>query len=334
MELVEHIDRIALDTGFSGAVRVDRDGEVALARAYGQAHRGLGVPNTVDTQFAVASGNKGLTALAVVSLIEEGVLELATTARSILGPDLPLIADDVTVESLLAHRSGIGDYIDEDDESIGPTDHVLAVPVHELATTEQFLAVLDGFPTKFPVGERFSYCNGGFVVLALLAERASGTPFHDLVAERVCRPAGLDRSAFLRSDELPGTAAVGYLDGEGPRSNVFHLPVRGSGDGGLYTTVGDVHRFWAAFLGGRIVSPAWVAEMTRPRSDVPDEGMRYGLGFWLHATGAAVILIGADAGVSFRSVHDPAAGITHTVVSNTTSGAWKVTRALDDLLST
>ena len=334
MELVAHIDRIALDTGFSGAVRVDRDGEVALARAYGQAHRGLGVPNTVDTQFAVASGNKGLTALAVVSLIEEGVLELATTARSILGPDLPLIADDVTVESLLAHRSGIGDYIDEDDESIGPTDHVLAVPVHELATTEQFLAVLDGFPTKFPVGERFSYCNGGFVVLALLAERASGTPFHDLVAERVCRPAGLDRSAFLRSDELPGTAAVGYLDGEGPRSNVFHLPVRGSGDGGLYTTVGDVHRFWAAFLDGRIVSPAWVAEMTRPRSDVPDEGMRYGLGFWLHATGAAVILIGADAGVSFRSVHDPAAGITHTVVSNTTSGAWKVTRALDDLLST
>jgi CubicO group peptidase (beta-lactamase class C family) len=334
VELVDHVDRIALDTRFSGVVRVDREGEVVLAKAYGDAHRALGVPNTVDTQFGVASGNKGLTALVVVGLIDDGVLDLATTARSILGPDLPLIADDVTVESLLAHRSGIGDYIDEDDESIGPVDYVMPVPVHRLATTEDFLAVLDGFPTKFPAGERFSYCNGGFVVLALLAERASGTPFHDLVADRVCGPAGMESTAFHRSDELPGRAALGYLDAEGPRTNIFHLPVRGTGDGGMYTTAGDVHTFWDAFMAGRIVSPERVAGMTRPRSDVPEEGMRYGLGFWLHATSDAVILIGSDAGASFRTVHDPAAGITHTVVSNTTSGAWPVTRALDDLLST
>jgi len=334
MDLAGSVDRIALDTRFSGVVRVDRGGEVALAKAYGDAHRALGVPNTVDTHFGVASGNKALTALAVVGLIDDGVLALDTTARSILGPDLPLIADDVTVESLLAHRSGIGDYIDEDDESIGPTDYVMPVPVHRLATTEDFLAVLDGFPTKFAAGERFSYCNGGFVVLALMAERAAGTPFHDLVAERVGGPAGMDSTAFLRSDELPGRAAMGYLDAEGPRSNILHLPVRGTGDGGIYTTAGDVHTFWEAFMAGRIVSPEWVAEMTRPRSNVPEEGMRYGLGFWLHATSDAVILIGADAGASFRTLHDPTGGITHTVVSNTTSGAWPVTRALDDLLST
>ncbi len=334
MDLARSVDRIAHDTDFSGVVRVDRDGAVELARAYGEAHRALGVPNTVETQFAVASGNKTLTALAVISLIEDGVLDLATTARSILGPDLPLIADDVTVESLLANRSGIGDYLDEEDETVGLTDYVLPVPVHQLATTEQFLAVLDGHPTKFPVGERFSYCNGGFMVLALLAERASGRPFHDLVAERVCRPAGMDRSAFLRSDELPGSAAIGYLGTEGLRSNIFHLPVRGNGDGGMYTTVGDVHTFWDAFLGGRIVPTAWVAEMIRPRSDVPEEGMRYGLGVWLHATTDAVILLGADAGASFRTLHDPATRATYTVVSNTTSGAWPMVRALDDLLST
>jgi CubicO group peptidase (beta-lactamase class C family) len=334
VDLARSVDRIAHDTDFSGVVRVDRDGAVELARAYGEAHRALGVPNTVETQFAVASGNKTLTALAVISLIEDGVLDLATTARSILGPDLPLIADDVTVESLLANRSGIGDYLDEEDETVGLTDYVLPVPVHQLATTEQFLAVLDGHPTKFPVGERFSYCNGGFMVLALLAERASGRPFHDLVAERVCRPAGMDRSAFLRSDELPGSAAIGYLGTEGLRSNIFHLPVRGNGDGGMYTTVGDVHTFWDAFLGGRIVPTAWVAEMIRPRSDVPEEGMRYGLGVWLHATTDAVILLGADAGASFRTLHDPATRATYTVVSNTTSGAWPMVRALDDLLST
>ena len=138
------------------------------------------IPNTVDTRFAIASGSKGLTALAVASLFEEGLLHLSTTARSVLGADLPLIGDDVTVEHLLAHRSGIGDYLDEDaDHEI--TDYVLAVPVHELVTTEGFLAVLDGYPPKFAPGERFSYCNGGYVVLALIAERVAGMPFHELV---------------------------------------------------------------------------------------------------------------------------------------------------------
>ncbi|WP_410962068.1 serine hydrolase, partial [Salmonella sp. SAL4457] len=68
------------------------------------------MPNEIDTRFGLASGTKGLTALAVVSLIEDGTLELSTTARSLLGDDLPLIRDDVTVEHLLGHRSGIGDY--------------------------------------------------------------------------------------------------------------------------------------------------------------------------------------------------------------------------------
>src|SRR4051812_12780617 len=113
-DLEESIDRLAATTGFSGVVRVDRGGRTAFARAYGLAHRGLEVPNTVDTRFGVASGNKGLTALTVASLIEEGRLSLATTARSVLGADLPLVDDEVTVEELLAHRSGIGDYFDEE----------------------------------------------------------------------------------------------------------------------------------------------------------------------------------------------------------------------------
>ena len=80
-------------------------------------------------------------------------------------------------------------------------------------------------------------------MLALLAERATGRSFYDLVDEHVCRPAEMTATAFLRSDSLPGTAAIGYL-GDG-RTNVCHLPVRGSGDGGSYTTLDDVDRFWA-----------------------------------------------------------------------------------------
>ena len=299
-----------------------------MARAYGLAHRGYEIPNAVDTRFAVASATKGLTALAVVSLIEEGLLEPATPARSVLGPDLPLIRDDVTIEHLLAHRSGIGDYLDEELEQ-DLADYLMPVPVRELATTEQYLAVLDGHPAKFAPGERFSYCNGGYVVLALIAERVSGVPFHDLVQRRVCEPAGMADTAFLRSDELPGNTALGYLVIDGAwRSNVFHLPVRGSGDGGIYSTVADLGALWRAFFAGEIVSREWVGEMVRPRSEVPSASSRYGLGFWLHASTDTAMLEGCDAGVSCRSVHDPRAGVTHTVISNTSDGAWPLARFL------
>ena len=76
---------------------------------------------------------------------------------------------------------------------------LMPVPVHQLATPEDFLAVLDGHPTKFAAGSAFSYCNGGYVVLALLAERASGVPYHDLVAKRVCEPAGMIAAHALRA---------------------------------------------------------------------------------------------------------------------------------------
>jgi CubicO group peptidase (beta-lactamase class C family) len=329
--LEPEIDAIAAANDFSGVVRIDRDGEVELAKAYGLAHRGHEIPNTVDTQFAVASGAKGLTAVTVASLIEDGLLELSTTARSVLGRDLPLIGDDVTVEHLLSHRSGIGDYLDED-AGHEITDYLMPVPVHELATTEQYLAVLDGHEPKFAPGVQFSYCNGGFVVLALIAERTSGVPFHELVRRRVCEPAGMDDSEFLRSDELPGRAALGYLTSDaGSRTNVLHLPVRGSGDGGIYSTAADVSSFWSSLFAGRLVSADWVVELVRPRSDVPRMSSRYGLGFWLHETGDAVMLEGYDAGVSFRSMRDPGRGITRTVISNTSEGAWPIARFFAEL---
>jgi len=323
--VIDDLDALAAASAFSGVVRVDRGSEVAV-KAYGLADRAHGLPNTVDTWFAIASGVKAMTALAVVSLVEEGALELATTARSVLGDDLPMIHDAVTVEHLLAHRSGIGDYLDEDAPG-EVTDYVMPVPVHSLVRTEDYLAVLDGHPSKFEPDTRFSYCNGGYVVLALIAERASGVPFHELVARRVCEPAGMTSTVFLRNDELPGRAAAGYLEAEGLRTNVLHLPVRGSGDGGVYTTVADVRTLWKAFFAGGIVSADWVLEMTRPRSDVkPDR--RYGLGFWLHPTGDSVRLEGYDAGVSFRSLHDPSTDTTCTVIANWTNGAWPVVREL------
>ena len=331
-DLAESVHRVASETGFSGVVRIDHGPEAQLSEAYGPAHRGYGVPNTVDTQFAIASGGKGFTALAIVSLIVDGTLSLDTMARSILGADLPQIADDVTLEHLITHRSGIGDYIDEENEDLDPSDYVLASPVHELAETEAFLTEVDGYPTKFRAGERFSYCNGGYIVLALIAERASGTSYHALVNERVLVPAGLEDTAFLRSDEPSGRMALGYLHPDGLRTNVLHLPVLGNGDGGIYTTAADMYTFWNALADGVIVPEEWVAEMTQPHSDAPAENARYGLGIWLAETGPTVKLVGADAGVSFYSAHDPTTRSTWTVISNTSEGAWPMVRHLRDAL--
>lgn len=326
-DLQDSVDVLALAGDFHGVVRVDRGDELLMERAYGLADRRHGIAMTPQHQLGIASGSKGFTALAVMSLVVDGVLGLDTAARSLLGDDLPLIDDGVTVEQLLAHRSGIGDYLDDD----GPVeDYAMPVPVHELSSTESFVPILDGVPMAFPPGERFCYCNGGFVVLALLAERASGVDYHDLVRQRVCRPAQMADTDFFRTDALPGRAAESYVRVDGQwRSNVLHLPVLATGDGGIYSTAADLAGFWRALFDGRIVPANVVAQMIRPRSTSPEDPRRYGLGFWLHESTDVVWLEGYDAGVSFRSVHEPLSGLTHTVIGATDAGAWPLSRLLN-----
>ena len=328
-DVAAEVDELAREQGFWGVARVDQAGVTELDVAYGLADMRHGIANTTATRFATASASKTLTALAVLQLVGRGDLAMSTPAREVLGSDLPLIADDVTIEHLLSHTSGIGDYLDEEGDT-DLNDYLMPVGVQHLARSEDFLQVLDGFPTKFPAGSAFAYCNGGFAVLAIVAERVAGQPFHELVEQHVCAPAGMTKTAFLRSDALPGDAALGYIDVDGERrTNVFHLPVRGTGDGGIYTTTADIAAFWRALYAGAIVPLDVVAEMTRPRGvDAEEPFCRYGLGVWLHPTSDVVFMEGCDTGVSFRSVHDPTRDLTHTVISNTTDGAWDVTRVL------
>ncbi|WP_457099210.1 serine hydrolase domain-containing protein [Microbacterium sp. P5_E9] len=326
----ESIETAVAERAFTGVVAVDSADERIFERASGFAHRALEVPNTVDTQFGIASGSKAFTALAIMRLVEDGNLSLDTPARQILGTDLPEIDDAVTIEHLLTHTSGIGDYLDEEAEW-EPSDYVLSVPVHTLTTAEAFLPLVDGFEQSFAPGERWAYCNGSYVVLAIILERVTREIYHDVVRRLVFAPAGLQSTDFLRLDELPRRAALGYLFDEGDRVNTLNLPVLGSGDGGAFTTAADLHGFWRALFAGQIVSPAVVAEMVRPRH-VPDEGMRCGMGFFLHATAPAVLIEGYDAGVSFQSTHLPASATTASVLGNSSEGAWPVVRAVTDAI--
>lgn len=329
--LARRIDGRAREIGFAGAVRVDDENGMRFAGGFGFADRRFDIPNLATTRMAIASGVKGITALTIMVLAQHDRVRRNTLVRELLGDDLPEIDRRVTVEHLLAHRSGIGDYIDES-AGHGIADYVLPIPVHRLDATEDYLPALEQHAQVFPPGERFAYNNSGYVVLALVAERATGTEFHELARRYVLEPAGMSRTAFLRSDRLSADAATGYLEAEGLRTNALHLPIRGSGDGGIYSTVADIRKLWSAMYSGAILPAEVVGEMTRVRSLGAEGDSDYGLGFWIDSDAGAVRLEGYDAGVSFSSCHHPREELTHTVISNWSAGAWPMARHLREAL--
>lgn len=329
-EPIDPIDRLVADLTeavergrFSAVVLVEDGDRTVLELAAGLANRADGLSMRIDTRLATASGTKGFTALTVVSMIEEGIFGFDTPLIDVVG-ELPNVDPLVTIEHLLGHTSGIGDYLDEEilDD---PDDYVLDVPVHQLLGPEDFVPILGRHPQKDPPGTRFKYNNGGYLWLALAIERGSGRSYHDEVRRRVFEPAGMTNTDFLRNDHLPAGVALGYLtDG---RTNVLHLPVIGTGDGGAYTTAPDMMRFWAAFLGGDLVGPDLVAKMSTVTSEGPPD--RYGLGFWIGPDARTVQLEGRDAGVSLRSGAHPDSGFRYCIIANNSSDVWPLAAVVD-----
>ena len=304
--LEAEIDAIAAETEFSGVVRIDQGERTELAKAYGLAHRGYGIANEVDTRFATASATKSLTALTVVSLIEEGSLELSThgSLGARLGPAAHRRRRDgrAPARAPVGHRRlpRRGGRLDlERLPAAGPGARARddrAVPrrsrrVRAEVPARRALRLLQrrlrraraDRGAREPEHRSTSSCGSGCASPPAWTTPSSSAPTN-------CR---LGRRSATSRSTAPGGA------------NVFHLPVLGTGDGGIYTTAADVSAFWRALFAGRIVPADWVGEMVRPRSDVARGSMRYGLGFWLDASRDIVVMEGCDAGVSFRSDHHP-----------------------------
>ena len=189
--MLEQLVEVAESSSFSGVVSIDDGtGGEPWTFARGLADRGHGIEVMPRTCFGIASGSKGFTALAVIGLVDDGVLSLDTTPVPCSATTCRWIDDAVTVGHLLAHRSGIGDYLDEDDAGRDhrPCDDRAGPPSRR---HRGFLGAARRVPAGLAPDERFAYNNGGYVVLALLAERGRGEPFHDLVHRRVLEPAGM-----------------------------------------------------------------------------------------------------------------------------------------------
>ena len=334
-DIGHHLDTTLEEHGFSGVIRIRQGDEIVYERAAGFADRANRIPNKLNTRFGTASGTKFFTALAIGRLIEAGRLSLDTRLVDVIDLGLPQVAPEITIRHLLTHTSGIPDYYDE--EKVEDFDgFTVGVPWSELRGPRDYLAVFPNEPMKFAPGARFSYSNGGFIVLGIVIEEVTGLAYRDYVESEVFGPASMVRSGYFAMNKLPEGTALGYVE-EGPewRTNIFDLPIIGASDGGAFTTVEDMGRLWDAFWGYRILSERTVRVLSAPYVRAGTEGgdSYYGHGIWLRKTADGAFdpyITGCDAGVSFRSGRYRGGTLEITVLSNTTSGAWPVLDLIDN----
>ena len=149
------IEGVVNETRFSGVIFVKIDGNVEFENAYGYADRSNKIPNTVHTRFGIASGTKFLTALGIGKLIDRGQLALTSRLCDCVDIDFPHISEDVTIDHLLTHTSGVYDYYDE--EFVEDVDNFqLAIPCFELKGLKDYIPLFrDGKNEVSPRGKVF-----------------------------------------------------------------------------------------------------------------------------------------------------------------------------------
>jgi CubicO group peptidase (beta-lactamase class C family) len=336
-QLSHTIQQAVEQTEFSGVVAIKINGTILFEQAYGLADRSHRLPNTIETRFNLASGTKFLTALGVGRLIDSGQISLSTPLTTCLDIRFPNISQKVTIGHLTTHTSGVYDYLDED--VISDSDQfVLPIPCYHLRRLSDYIPLLQQGPMKFPPGEQFSYSNSGYILLGLVIEAISGQAYADFMQGEILDRCGMSDSGYFAMDQLPERTATGYIDdGEGWRSNIYHLPVIGMADGGVYSTIGDIHKLWDAFFADRLMSRALRHIFLSPAVHAASQGPYtfYGHGIWLHLEPDSIpayYIMGVDAGVSFMSKWSHAGERMVTVISNTSHGAIPVRRAIDRLL--
>ena len=324
---------------FSGVVlAVGPDGLLAEV-AMGDADRANGRPNTMSTRFAVASVGKLFTAVALVRLVERGLVPLDARAVDLLPADRrpPGLGADVTLEHLLTHQSGLEDYIDD----AGGQDFAeLWVDRNPglVRAPADLLPLFGDRPPRAAPGAEVRYNDGAFVILGLVLEALTERSYYDVVADEVFAPAGMTATGFPAMDEVVPDLANGYLrpeaDGEPWRTNIYASTGRGQPDGGVFTTAADLIAFVDAFLAGRLVGERWRDEMLRPRAWSEEDEMHFGLAFQMGGEGRRAWIghSGGDPGVGANVSWFPEAGIRTAVITNAPPGAFAAYRALRGLL--
>lgn len=255
---------------FSGTVLVAKQGQMILRKAYGFADRDSGRLNEESTRFTLASVTKPLTATLILQLVDQGRLRLDDPISPYL-PGAPGSWSGIQIKHLLSHTSGIIDFLN--------TDSILD-PIRNLALEPaQIMDHFKDLPLLFVPGTSLSYSNSGYLLLGMILEKVTGTPYSQLIRQNLFNLAGMTSSGIMGIDNASvtdGNFALGFLwDAtasqwvDPPRMNPKIL----FGLGNVYSTVDDLYSFDQSLYSTRLLS-----ENAKEAMFTPNFG-RYGYGF-------------------------------------------------------
>jgi CubicO group peptidase (beta-lactamase class C family) len=307
---------------FSGTVIVAQAGAIVYSSAHGEANRDHRIPNRLDTSYNIGSIGKTFTGVAIMQLVEAGKLRLDDTLATHL-PDYPFPEKDaITVQQLLNHSSGLGDYMAREDY----TGRKQAID-----TIADILPMIYAEPPQFAPGERFGYSNSGMVVLGAIIEKASGLAYADYLRRHIFGPAGMTSSHLVQEDDVLANRSIGYIAEPGGRyrANVREI-MPASADGGLRTTAPDLLRFDQALVGDTLLRADSRQQMLTPVGPVPFYASGW---FTMDVDGHRAVGHGGGApGVSAEFRRYPDDGYTVIVLSNVDLGASALAQDIEKAL--
>ncbi|MUK86883.1 serine hydrolase [Ornithinibacillus sp. L9] len=337
MKLLNRINRIYKEIQLSGTTLIQKSGEVLADTSTGYANKADQLKITNHTRFGIASGCKIFTAVAICQLVEEAKLSFDTKLTDCLDISFPNFDKGITIHQLLTHTSGIPDYFDEkvmdDFEELW-----IQKPMYQIRRLHDFLPFFKNEKMKYKPGEHFHYNNAGYILLGLIVEQVSGTPFADYMEKYIFSKARMLDSGYFALDQLPKDTAIGYIknpDGTF-RTNMYSIPVQGGSDGGAFVTTKDMLQFWDALANYRLINKDLTTQLLTPHVQ-EDDNEYYGYGVWITKKEEALFkyhVMGYDPGVSFHSAYYPNQNITLAVCANISNGAFDVMDGSEEELLT
>ena len=323
---------------FSGVVQISRAGQILFEGAYGLAIRPESIPNRIGTRFQIASGCKVFTGTAVLQLIDRGKLKPETPLAACVDHEFPDYDPGITIHHLLTHTSGITSYFEED---VNPDYEALwrDKPMYRFRKPADFLPLFQNKSMKFRPGEKFDYNDGGFILLGLVVEAASGMSFAEYIEQRVFAPAGMNDSGYFPTDRLPERTAYAYIENEDGtwRTTFFAVPIVGAPDGGAYTTAPDMARFWKALKDGVLLREQAAAALLKAHvaTSLESPYSHYGYSVWMdkpHDSLRKYFVVGSDPGVAMHSAVYPEKDIILTLIGNTGGALWPLYRTIESAI--
>ena len=275
---IEAIIQQKVRGGLNGNVLVAQKGLVLYKRCFGLAHFEKDARDTLveQSKFQLASLSKTFTAIAVLKLHESGKLAFTDSIQRFF-PDFPY--HGITIRDLLSHRSGLPNYVYSFDDSMKVNYYRKDPKLPTNADIMHWYATVKPTPKRYNVpGRGFTYNNSNYMVLAAIVEKVTKQPFDDYLRRAIFLPLGMHDTyvATTRNDSINLFRTAGYQMNRRIPKDYFDNVV---GDKGVYSTIGDLFRWYRALNGDCLLSRKVLAEAFIPRS-FERKGLRnYGYGF-------------------------------------------------------